>query len=117
MTELLHIIAEPNRQHILRRLWDREQSAGEIAANFEVTFSAVSQHLKVRRDAGLVEQRRDGERLLHKADRERLGPLAAYLEQLWTGHLGRLKSLAQSEEWTKTRKAKSNATRARKPTR
>ncbi len=79
-------------------VWNRERSAGEIAGRFPVTFGAVSQHLGVLRDAGLVEQRREGRAHFYRARREALGPLAVYLEQLWRSRLGALKSLAEAEE-------------------
>lgn len=80
-------------------VWKRERSAGEIAAHFEVTFGAVSQHLKVLRDAGLVAQRKDGRQRYYRATPETLGPLAAYLEALWTARLTDLKTLAEAEEY------------------
>ncbi|HYE76676.1 MAG TPA: metalloregulator ArsR/SmtB family transcription factor [bacterium] len=98
MLDPLRAIAEPRRQQILQLVWNRERSAGEIAAAFEVTFGAVSQHLKVLRDAGLVIHRKEGRQRYYRADPGALGPLAAYLEQLWTGHLTALKTLAEAEE-------------------
>ena len=56
----LAAVAEPRRREILRMIWDQERPAGEIAAAFDVTFGAVSQHLRVLREAGLVEVRKDG---------------------------------------------------------
>jgi DNA-binding transcriptional ArsR family regulator len=58
----LRAVSEPRRQQILRLVWDRERPAGDIAASFDVTFGAVSQHLRVLHDAGLVSVRRDGRR-------------------------------------------------------
>ena len=100
MMSTLHVVAEDRRREILRMVWERELPAGEIAAAFEVTFGAVSQHLKVLREAGLVEVRADGRRRLYKARREGLGPLADLLELEWRGRLDRLRALAEHKEGT-----------------
>jgi DNA-binding transcriptional ArsR family regulator len=94
----LRAVSEPRRQQILRLVWDRERPAGDIAASFDVTFGAVSQHLRVLHDAGLVSVRRDGRRRLYRARREHLGPLADVLEGLWRDRLKDLKALAEAEE-------------------
>jgi DNA-binding transcriptional ArsR family regulator len=94
----LRAVSEPRRQQILRLVWDRERPAGEIAASFDVTFGAVSQHLRVLHDAGLVTVRRDGRRRLYQARREDLGPLRAVLEDLWRSGLEELRTLAEAEE-------------------
>ena len=94
----LRAVSEPRRQQILRLVWDRERPAGEIAASFDVTFGAVSQHLRVLHDAGLVTVRRDGRRRLDQARREHLGPLREVLEDLWRSGLEELKTLAEAEE-------------------
>ncbi len=88
--DALQIVSEPRRREILRLVWDRELSAGDIAGRFDVTFGAVSQHLAVLREAGFVSARRDGNRRLYRADRERLGPLAQALEAMWSSALDRL---------------------------
>ncbi len=98
MNAALAAIAEPRRREILRLVWRRERAAGDIAAQMTVTFGAVSQHLRVLREAGLVVMRRDGRRRLYRADVEALGPLAAALEAMWADGLGRLKELAEEEE-------------------
>ena len=79
-------------------VWDRERAAGEIAAEFDVTFGAVSQHLRVLREAGLVEVRKDGRRRLYRARRECMGPLCTLLEELWSGRLERLRTMAERKE-------------------
>jgi DNA-binding transcriptional ArsR family regulator len=98
LPDLLEIVAQPNRQAILRLVWSEEKSAGEIAEKFEVTFGAISQHLAILRDAGVVTQRKQGRQRLYKANREALGPLAAYLESMWSNKLATLKAAAESEE-------------------
>jgi DNA-binding transcriptional ArsR family regulator len=94
--DALQIIGEPRRRDILRLVWDQELSSGEIAARQEVTFGAVSQHLAVLREAGLVRVRRDGNHRYYRADRERLGPLAAVLEAMWASKLDRLAEAVES---------------------
>lgn len=96
--DAVHAIAEPRRREILRLVWDAERSAGEIAERFDVTFGAVSQHLKVLREAGLVTLRQDGRRRYYKADREALGPLADYLRAMWSARLDVLAELAEEAE-------------------
>ena len=91
-------LALPRRREILRLVWNRERSAGDLAARFEVTFGAVSQHLKVLRDAGLVDVRRQGRHRYYRARKRALGPLRGYLERSWRGRLHTLKRLAEAEE-------------------
>ncbi len=95
MVSLLRAVAEPRRQEILRYVWKQELCAGDIAARFDVTFGAVSQHLRVLREAGLVTVRRDGRRRLYRALPEALGPLRQMLEAMWAEPLHRLKTLAE----------------------
>jgi DNA-binding transcriptional ArsR family regulator len=96
--DALRVVAEPRRRDILRLVWDAERSAGEIAAHFDVTFGAISQHLSVLREAGLVAVRRDGTRRLYRADREALRPFAPMLEQMWSARVDRLAELAEAAE-------------------
>jgi DNA-binding transcriptional ArsR family regulator len=96
--DAVKVIAEPRRREILRLCWDTERGAGELADAFEVTFGAVSQHLKVLRDAGLVTVRQAGTRRYYRANRTALGTLAAYLESQWAGQLDRLAVLAEAAD-------------------
>lgn len=91
MQALLKAISNPRRREILRLVWDRELSAGQIAARFDVSWPAVSQNLNVLRRAGLLSERRDGARRLYRADREALGPLDVVLRDMWEQDLDRLK--------------------------
>ncbi len=95
--DTLQIIAEPTRREILGLIWDEELAAGEIADSFEVTFGAVSQHLGVLRDAGLVTVRRDGNRRIYTANRDALAPYRSVLETMWTSHLQRLADMIEAE--------------------
>jgi DNA-binding transcriptional ArsR family regulator len=98
MVDALSLVAEPRRREILRLVWDRERSAGEIASHFPLTFGAISQHLGVLREAGLVRVRREGRRRLYRADRELLGDLAPALEAMWAASLDRLARAAETEQ-------------------
>ncbi|MEU9700618.1 metalloregulator ArsR/SmtB family transcription factor [Streptomyces sp. NPDC047981] len=100
--DAVQVIAEPRRREILRLIWDDELSAGDIAGRFEVTFGAVSQHLKVLRDTGLVTLRKDGTKRFYRADREALGPLADYLQAMWATKLDTLARLAEEAERNET---------------
>jgi DNA-binding transcriptional ArsR family regulator len=81
----------------VRLLWDGERSAGEIAQAFELTFGAISQHLRVLEEAGVVEARREWRHRIYRARKAELGPLAAYLEAMWTNRLGKLKRAVEHE--------------------
>jgi DNA-binding transcriptional ArsR family regulator len=96
--DVVKVIAEPRRQEILRLCWRTERAAGDLAGEFDMTFGAVSQHLKVLRDAGLVTVRKQGRQRFYRANRAALGPLATYLETQWAGQLDRLAALAESAE-------------------
>ncbi len=96
--DALQIVSEPRRREILRLVWNRERSAGDIAGEFDVTFGAVSQHLAVLRNAGFVQARREGNRRLYRADRARLGSLAPLLEAMWADTLDRLAEAVEADE-------------------
>lgn len=95
--DALRVIGEPRRREILRLIWDRERSAGQIADAFDVTFGAVSQHLAVLRDAGFVSVRAEGNRRFYRADQVVLGPLAQALEAMWAQSLNRLAVAAEAD--------------------
>jgi DNA-binding transcriptional ArsR family regulator len=94
----LRAIAEPRRRQILRLVRDEELSAGEIASHFEVTRSAVSQHLRVLKDAGLVSERRQGTRRIYRIRPEGLAELREFIDGLWEIKLVTLKRVAEAEE-------------------
>jgi DNA-binding transcriptional ArsR family regulator len=98
-TATLTALSSPRRREILRLVWEGEQEAGAIhRAMPDVTFGAVSQHLKALLAAGLVEQRRDGRSRLYQARRAALGPVGAALESMWNDALWRLKLRAELVE-------------------
>jgi DNA-binding transcriptional ArsR family regulator len=94
----LKAIAAPTRRHILTLVRDEELSAGEIASHFDVTRPAVSQHLNVLKEAGLVSERRNGTRRLYRARPEGLAELKDFLEEFWDVRLEALKREAEKEE-------------------
>jgi len=98
MEAALKAIAAPHRRRILRLVRDEELSAGEIASHFDVTRPAVSQHLSVLKEAGLVNERRNGTRRLYRARPEGLAELKAFLDELWGERLEALKREAEREE-------------------
>jgi DNA-binding transcriptional ArsR family regulator len=103
--QVLHAIGEPRRRELLRLTWDREVGAGDLhRAIGGVTFGAISQHLAVLRKAGLVEVRKDGRHRYYRARKQHLGPLRAWLEQMWTGSLDRLAALAEDDEQSHRKK-------------
>ena len=85
--DTFQVIAEPRRREILGLVWDEEMAASEIAGQFDVTFGAISQHLAVLRDTGLVTMRRDGNRRLYKADQDALAPYKEILTSMWSDTL------------------------------
>ena len=101
MHNSLAVIAEPRRQQILQLVWEEERAAGDIAANIDVTFGAVSQHLRVLREAGIVNMTKRGRHHYYRANREALGPLAQHLEAMWLDRLRLLKQLVEAEERSK----------------
>ena len=98
MEAALRAIAAPHRRRILALVRDEELAAGEIAAHFDVTRPAVSQHLNVLKEAGLVSERRNGTRRLYRARPEGLAELRDFLEEFWDVRLEALKREAEKEE-------------------
>jgi DNA-binding transcriptional ArsR family regulator len=98
MEAALKAIAAPHRRQILSLVREDELSAGEIAAHFDVTRPAVSQHLTVLKEAGLVEERRNGTRRLYRVRPAGLEPIREFLEQFWDERLEALKRVAELEE-------------------
>ena len=100
MDEALRAVADPTRRAILRLVRDEELAAGEIARHFpSISRPAVSQHLRVLTDAGLVVVRPDGNRRLYRWRPEGLRDAATFMEEMWSDRLARLKAAAEREEW------------------
>ena len=91
----LRAIAEPRRRAILRLVARDELAAGEIAAAFDITRTAVSQHLTVLKNAGLLSERRDGTRRLYRARAEGLAGLREFLDDMWSGALDAARRIAE----------------------
>ena len=98
MEAALKAIVAPHRRQILALVRDDELSAGEIAAHFDVTRPAVSQHLTVLKEAGLVDERRNGTRRMYRVRPDGLAPIREFLEQFWDERLEALKREAELEE-------------------
>jgi len=91
MEAALRALTDPGRRRILTLVRDEEHSAGEIAAEFTVSWPAVSQHLRVLKEAGLVTERREGTRRLYRARPEGLDDVRAFLDEFWDDKLENLK--------------------------
>ena len=94
----LRAIAEPHRRKILSLVQDRELPAGEIAAHFDVTRPAISQHMRVLKTAGLLSERRRGTQRLYRARPEGLAEVREFLNEFWEGRLRLLARAAEAEE-------------------
>ncbi len=97
LDETLHALAEPRRRAILRLVAEAELSAGEIAGYFEVTRTAVSQHLTVLKNAGLLAERRVATRRLYRACPEGLAGLREFLDQMWASSLAVARDLVEAD--------------------
>ena len=93
-----HALAEPRRREMLRLVRDRPRSVGEIAEHFDISQQAVSQHLKVLRDAGLMEVRADGARRLYGLRPAGLEAVREFLEEFWPERLARLKQTLEVDD-------------------
>jgi DNA-binding transcriptional ArsR family regulator len=81
--EAFAALADPTRRRVMERLTAGPKPVGEIAAGLPVSRPAVSQHLKVLKDAGLVTDHADGARRIYALDPAGLGPMRAWLDQFW----------------------------------
>lgn len=96
--DVFQVLAEPRRREVLSLVAERERTAGEIAAHFDVTRQAVSQHVRVLLAAGLIAERRDGARRWYSARPEGLGEVRAYVDSMWPAALERLKAASEAEQ-------------------
>jgi len=104
--DALRAVADPTRRAILRLVRDREIPAGEIAEHFPaISRPAVSQHLRVLTDAGLVDVRPEGNRRLYRWRPEGLRDAAAFLDEMWADRLARLKIAAERHDWPERARA------------
>jgi DNA-binding transcriptional ArsR family regulator len=99
MRDPIEAIADPRRREILRLVRHAELPAGAIAAHFgDVSRPAISQHLRVLRQAGLLDERRDGTRRLYRARPEGFSSLREFLDLFWDERLDTLRREAQAEQ-------------------
>lgn len=112
------VLGAPRRREILRLLRDGERSAGEIHRSLpDVTFGAVSQHLRVLADAGLVAVRPEGRARFYRGLPDRLGALWPWLESTWDDALYRLKLAAELEAGRRGPRARRESPRKRRSSR
>jgi DNA-binding transcriptional ArsR family regulator len=97
-TEGLTALGDPTRRAIFERLADRPRAVGELARELPVSRPAVSQHLKVLKDAGLVIDRPAGTRRIYRLDPDGVGALRAYLDGFWNRSLAAFKTAVEQEE-------------------
>jgi DNA-binding transcriptional ArsR family regulator len=97
MRHVLRALAEPKRLTILKLVRSRERAAGEIASRFKTTRPAISQHLRVLVNAGLLSERREGTRRLYRLRPEGFQDLRAFLNAFWDDALAHLKRQAERE--------------------
>jgi DNA-binding transcriptional ArsR family regulator len=96
--QLLQALGNPTRRAVLEELRDGPRAVGEIAARLPVSRPAVSQHLRVLKEAGLVTERQNGTRHLYRVDPDGLAELREYLSQFWEEALAGFKAAAEKEE-------------------
>lgn len=94
----LAALADPTRRAVFERVVDAPRSVGEITAGMKVSRPAVSQHLKVLKDAGLVHETRAGTRRVYRADPQALGELRAYVDAMWRTALDRFAENAEGPD-------------------
>jgi len=97
----LAALSDPTRRAVFERIVKAPRSVGEIAQGLPISRPAVSQHLKVLREAGLVQEERQGTQRIYSADAKALGELRAYVDQMWQAALGKF---AESADRSKGRK-------------
>jgi DNA-binding transcriptional ArsR family regulator len=99
--QALQALGDPTRRAVLEELRDGPRAVGEIAAALPVSRPAVSQHLRVLKEAGLVAERQNGTRHLYRVDPDGLAELREYLEAFWAEALASFKAAAEKEEGRK----------------
>lgn len=106
-----HALADPTRRHLLQLVRDEERSAGDLASEFtHLSRPAVSQHLRVLRDAELVTVRRQGNHRIYRGRPEGLADMRTFIDEMWTDRLARLKRAAEQAEWPARQQAQQKGT-------
>ena len=90
-------LGDPTRRAIFERLAQGPRAVGELASELPVSRPAVSQHLKVLKDAGLVSDARDGTRRLYRLDPDGVGAVRAYFDAFWNQALAAFKAAVEQE--------------------
>jgi DNA-binding transcriptional ArsR family regulator len=109
-------LGDPTRRSIFERLRDGPRSVGDLAGDVPVSRPAVSQHLKVLKEAGLVTDRREGTRRMYGLNPDGLAELRAYLDRLWDRALADFKTAAEEKgdgTWSRSRRSNRSARRSR----
>lgn len=96
-TNALAALADPTRRRIFERLRKGPRAVGKLAAGLPVSRPAVSQHLKVLKQAGLVQESREGARRVYQIDPKGLGPLRAWLDRFWEEALESFRAEVETE--------------------
>ena len=96
--EVIAALADPTRRAIFERLRGGPRPVGELASDLPVSRPAVSQHLRVLKEAGLVTERRDGTRRLYRIDPDGIAALRDYFDEFWTDALAAFKAAAEAEQ-------------------
>jgi DNA-binding transcriptional ArsR family regulator len=96
--QALQALGDPTRRAVLEELRHGPRAVGEIASGLPVSRPAVSQHLRVLKEAGLVTERQNGTRHLYRVEPDALAELREYLETFWEGALTNFKAAAEKEE-------------------
>ncbi|MBO3760434.1 metalloregulator ArsR/SmtB family transcription factor [Ciceribacter sp. L1K22] len=97
---LITALADDTRRHLFERLAAKPSSVADLARALPVSQPAVSQHLKVLREAGLVTHHEEGRRRIYAIDPQGLGPLRAWLDQFWDEQLAAFKQAVEREDET-----------------
>ena len=95
-------LADPTRRAIFERLREGPRPVGELARDLPVSRPAVSQHLRVLKEAGLVSERKDGTRRLYRIEPEAVAEVRGYFDEFWSQALEAFKAAAESEERSST---------------
>jgi DNA-binding transcriptional ArsR family regulator len=96
--KVIQAITEPRRREILSLVRDGEMTSSSIASHFEISAPAISQHLKVLEESGLVLVRREGTKRYYRMRREGFSELKQYIDRFWDDSLLLLKEAAEGEE-------------------
>jgi len=91
-------VADDSRRQVLMILKDGERTPSEMAAYFDFTLPALSTHLRILRDAGLVSERREGQRKFYSVNKEGMSEMVEFLDMFWTDRLHRLKQYVENKK-------------------